>query len=194
MSITKFVQNAVYHLYGDFSVIEPMALQCAGYDDPVDQFIDQMRKVGAKVVVSSNNYYFSNAFGPISQRLCGKPRRDIRKSLAFLRIREYSNFNFRAKLGVAQHAAVFLDKDDMIQLQLLNECSCAKLYISSEDIYPVFSQANDLLRNTQTDGYYISGPQSLSFTPINLVRNIAILSVYVIRKEKDDSAMRKIFL
>ncbi|WP_157255700.1 hypothetical protein [Pedobacter sp. Leaf41] len=183
-SLTEFVQKAVLNLYGALPSIGWSELSRSDTNSPLNQFVKHLRISGARVFINNDDYFFSRAFGPISERLKGKTRRDIRKSLAFLRIRTYTNFNFRVAAGVASHGALFITKPDMIQLQLLNQCRFAKLFIYEEDILSNFHQADSVLaQNNQTDGYYVSGPNSLAFTPVNFVRNISGLSVYIIRKK-----------
>ena len=183
-SLTEFVQKAVLNIYGAVPSMCCPELSRSDTNSPLNQFIKHLRISGARVFINNDDYFFSRAFGPISERLKGKTRRAIRKSLAFLRIRTYTNFNFRVVAGVASHGALFIAKQDMIQLQLLNQCRFAKLFIYEEDILSNFHQADSVLtQNNQTDGYYVSGPNNLAFTPINFVRNISGLSVYIIRKK-----------
>jgi hypothetical protein len=185
MAISEFVQNAVIQLYGTLPANNPIGMSRLGLENSIDQFVAQLRNSGATVSLHHRDYYFSKAFGPVSERLRGKTRRQIRKSLAFLRVREYCNYNFRAKFGVAAHAALYLTKNDMIQLQLINQCRAAKLYIDAKDILSSFTQAEYLIEQlNQSDGYYVSGAKRLAHTPFNLVRNIPRLVVYVIKKEK----------
>jgi len=194
MAISEFVQKAVFQLYGRLPVEGLAGLGSLRFENPVDQFIAELRNSGAKVFVNKHDYYFSAAFGPISERLRGKTRRQIRKSLAFLRIREYANYNFRAQLGVAGYAALLISKNDMIHLQLINQCRFARLYISAEDILSSFAQARALIEQAkELDGYYVSGPKALVHTPCNVLRNIEHLTVYVIKKEKTNRTERKIF-
>ncbi|SER50280.1 hypothetical protein [Pedobacter rhizosphaerae] len=195
MAISEYVKKAVFQLYEQFPASNTSGLNCLRFENAVDQFVDQLRITGAKVFVNKNDYYFSKAFGPISERLRDKTRKQIRKSLAFLRIREYSNYNFRAKVGVAEHAALLLSKEDMIQLQLINQGRFAKLYIFAEDILFNFAHARILTEQSgQSGGYYVSGPRPLAHTPFNMLRNIDQLTVYVIRKQKKESKARKVFL
>jgi len=194
MVIAEFVQNSVSQLCGQMPANLRIKISQMAIENPTDLFIAQLRNSGAKVVISKDGFYFSKAFGPISQRLSGKTRRQIRKSLAFLRLRKNARFNIRAELGVATHAGILISKKDITKLQLSNQCTFAKLYIDSEDITHNFTQADFLLeQRNQSDGYYISGPNPLAQTPFNMVRQVAKLVVYVVEKEKIKHNVRAVF-
>ncbi|WP_231465352.1 MULTISPECIES: hypothetical protein [unclassified Pedobacter] len=183
MSISELVRNAILKGYTMPPANALAAVKPIGLKNSVDHFIAQLQDSGAKVFL--NSYYFSNAFGPVSARLLGKTRRQIRKSLAFLRVRKFVNCNFRAKLGVAACGAIFISKQDMILLQLTNECRFASLYIDANDVLSDLCQANVLIEQyQQSDGYYVSGPNRLAHSPLNELRNIPRLVVYISKKQK----------
>ena len=184
MFTSQSVNHSVDKYVSEFTPLPHQTLNSNQFKKPLEYFINQMELSGAKVYVNKNDYYFSKAIGPISSRLCGKTRKCIRKSLAFLRIRKFSNCCFRAHHALATNAAIFISKEDMITLELTNRTRSAKLYISAAHIYYNMEEANSTLAGLQSiDGYYLTGPQLIGFTQENWLRSVHDLRIYIIKMD-----------
>ncbi|WP_025146521.1 hypothetical protein [Pedobacter jeongneungensis] len=160
----------------------------------VAEFAQRIVQTGAKVYRSDFGYFISRSLGPVSNHFIGKPRRNIRKSLAFLRFRANSRCVIRARLGVAEYPAIYLDKADMINQQLLNQCNFITVYLHEQDIYSTFASARLVLEDSnKLDGYYLSGFRTTLLTDLNLIRKISFLSIYIIGKNNLSAKSRSFF-
>lgn len=153
--------------------------------DPIALLIDTLEESGAKVQLKKHDYFISKNLGGIPARLLGKPREEVRKSFAFLRVFPKKEFVVRADLAIANRGTICINKSAMEMLQLSNMGLKAIILINTDDIFAnieqlTYSPEARLFQN----GYLLTGPLSERCLVDPCLRKIPDLTVYLISKQK----------
>lgn len=155
--------------------------------NPVAVLIDTLEESGVQVYVKSHDYFISESLGGIPVRLKGKPRNEVRKSYALLRVLPKKEFMVRAALAVADRGAICIHKKDMEMLQLSNLCLKAIVLIHEEDVFANMEQVPySNHANAFQEGYLVSGPYSNLSLIDNSLRKIPDLTVYLIARKQNE--------
>jgi hypothetical protein len=178
LAVPKPTINHQYHLGGLRETLKAK--------NPMDLLIDTLEESGAQVYVKKHDYFISERLGGIPVRLKGKPRHEVRKSYAWLRVLPKKEFMVRAELAVADRGAICIHKKEMEMLQLSNLCLKAIVLIHEDDVFANMAQLpySNHAKSFQ-EGYLIAGPYSNLSLIDNSLRKIPDLTVYIIARKQD---------
>lgn len=153
--------------------------------DQVALLINTLEESGAKVQLKKHDYFISKNLGGIPSRLQGKPREEVQKSFAFLRIFPKKEFMVRADLAIANRGTICLNKSAMEMLQLSSLGLKAIILINTDNVFANIEQLTYFQEaRLFQDGYLVTGPLSERCLVDPGIRKIPDLTVYLISKQK----------
>ncbi|WP_316739138.1 hypothetical protein [Pedobacter aquatilis] len=146
----------------------------------ISDFVSRMKSTDAYVVKNNKRVYLTSDCGLQSATPHGI-KCNKRRFTTLLRLKRLYTYAICAKFAVAEEAVIYLDKRDIIRLQLYNACNTAKIYLFQQDIFSSFSEAYQK-KNIATagSGYFVSGSKFNSGNESNFVRRISKLKVILI--------------
>ncbi|MFC4212338.1 hypothetical protein ACFOWA_14160 [Pedobacter lithocola] len=145
-------------------------------DDSSAELIYQLVRSGAKVKIQKRNTFkilkvvqsFKNGI-PANLKQYQHERHSSQQLITY-----GQTFCF----GIANPGAIWIDKSEMIKLQLQNSCSSVSLFLFIENIHANTASAYQKMDvNRMDNGYLISGPICCDGSQQHLIRNISDLTV-----------------
>ncbi|MFC4144621.1 hypothetical protein ACFSNA_02915 [Pedobacter mendelii] len=150
-----------------------------GCDDSSAELIYQLVRSGAKVKIQKRKSFallkVVNTFKDVI------PRNTKHYQYKTDALRQTVHNDQILCFGIANPGAIWLDKSEMIKLQLENNCASVSLLLYSENILADTATASKIMDIDRIeDGYLISGPICYDGSVLHQIRNINDLTIHLI--------------